>query len=149
MRDKCSQTGRFLAAKLSGEAKHHARWRDLSGDEEAAAVAALRELAGGRSDLLAEVADLAEGFHEGEPYEPIGRQITMLCRKAKADLGAIPACRRGAAPEGHSEAAADVRGAAQLTRTCRASVFNGLSVVKLLAPLIGVNFGPGWAVLGV
>ena len=29
------------------------KWRDLTADEEAAAVAALRELAGGRADLLA------------------------------------------------------------------------------------------------
>jgi hypothetical protein len=30
------------------------RWRPLTGDEEAAAAAALRELAGGRADLLDE-----------------------------------------------------------------------------------------------
>lgn len=50
------------------------RWRELTADEEVAAVTALRELAGGRADLLAEVADLEEGALEGEPDEPLARQ---------------------------------------------------------------------------
>jgi hypothetical protein len=36
-----------IPLRISGEAKHHAQWRELTADEEAAAVAALRELAGG------------------------------------------------------------------------------------------------------
>ena len=40
-------------------------------DEEAAAVAELRELAGGRADLLAEVAGILEGASEGELDEPL------------------------------------------------------------------------------
>ena len=32
---------RILVAKISGEAEHHAKWRELTADEEAAAVAAL------------------------------------------------------------------------------------------------------------
>jgi hypothetical protein len=89
--DKRPQADRILVAKLSGTARHHARWRDLTADEEAAAVAALRELAVGRTDLLAEVAGLEEGCHEGELDEPIARQAAMLCRKAGADPDAIPA----------------------------------------------------------
>jgi hypothetical protein len=54
-------------------------------------VAELRELAAGRADLLAEVAGLEEGFHEGELAEPVAREAAMLCRKAGADPGAIPA----------------------------------------------------------
>jgi len=91
MIDKRPQADRLLVAELYGEARHHARWRDLSSDEEAAAVAALRELAGGRADLLAEVAGILEGTSEGEMDEPLTRQAAMLCRKAGADPAAIPA----------------------------------------------------------
>jgi hypothetical protein len=54
-------------------------------------VAALRELAGGRADLLAEVAGIFEGTSEGELDEPLVRQAAALCRKAGADPEAIPA----------------------------------------------------------
>jgi len=54
-------------------------------------VAALRELAAGRADLLAEVAGLLEGVAEGDLDEPLARQGAWLCRKAGADLDAIPA----------------------------------------------------------
>ena len=72
-----------------GEARHHSRWRELTADEEAAAVAALRELAGGRADLLAEVAGVMEGFSGGEADEPLSRQAAELCRKVGADPEAI------------------------------------------------------------
>ena len=45
-------------------------------------MAALRELADGRADLLAEVAGVLEGAREGEPDEPLARQAAMLARKA-------------------------------------------------------------------
>ncbi len=86
-----SQADRILIAQLTGEARHRARWRELTGAEEAVAVAALRELVGGRADLLAEVAGIKEGASEGEPDEPLARQAAMLCRKAGADPEAIPA----------------------------------------------------------
>ena len=89
--DKRPEADRILVAQLMGEARHHARWRELTGDEEAAAVAALRELAGGRADLLAEVAGVLEGAGEGELDEPLARQAAGLCRKAGADPEAIPA----------------------------------------------------------
>ncbi len=89
--DKRPQADRILVAELFGEARHHAKWRDLTAAEEGAAVAGLRELAGGRADLLAEVAGLLEGAREGEPDEPLARQAAGLCRKAGADLEAIPA----------------------------------------------------------
>ena len=91
MYEKRPQADRLLVAELYGEARHRARWRPLSGDEEAAAVAVLRELAGGRADLLAEVAGILEGTSEGEMDEPLARQAAGLCRKAGADLEAIPA----------------------------------------------------------
>jgi hypothetical protein len=91
----------MIVAELTGEASHHARWRPLTGDEEAAAVAELRAIAGGRADLLAEVAGIFESISEGELDEPLARQAADLCRKAGADLEAIPRWIE----EGHRRAA--------------------------------------------
>ena len=91
MLDKRPQPDRILVAQLIGEVRHRARWRPLSGGEEAAAVAELCELAGGRADLLAEVAGVLEGTSEGELDEPLARQAAALCRAAGADPEAIPA----------------------------------------------------------
>ena len=67
---KRPQADRILAAKISGEAEHHAKGRELTADEQAAAVAALRGPAGGRADLLAEVCGVMEGASEGKLHEP-------------------------------------------------------------------------------
>jgi len=91
MVDDRPQADRLLIAQLTGEARHRAKWRDLTSDEEAAAVAALCDLAAGRADLLAEVAGILEGASAGELDEPLARQAAMLCRKAGADPEAIPA----------------------------------------------------------
>ena len=91
MAEKRPQADRLLVAELYGEARHRARWRELTDAEETAAVAALRELADGRADLLAEVTGILEGAREGELDEPLTRQAAMLCRKAGADPEAIPA----------------------------------------------------------
>ena len=103
--DKRPQADRLLVAEIWGEARRRAQWRELGSDEQAAAVAELRELAGGRADLLAEVAGILEGAREGEPDEPLAGQAAELCRKAGADLEAIPAWieegrRRRATPGG-------------------------------------------------
>src|SRR5260370_220018 len=87
----CRERDRISGAQLTGPAGHHARWGELTGEGEAAAVAELRELADGRGDLLAEVAGILEGTSEGELNEPIARQSAWLCRKAGADPEAIPA----------------------------------------------------------
>ena len=50
----------------------------------------LRELAGGRADLLAEVAGSFEGVSDGELDEPLARQAAQLCRLAGADETLIP-----------------------------------------------------------
>jgi hypothetical protein len=47
MIDMRPQLAGLLVAGICGEARHHARWRELSSDGEAAAVAAPRELGGG------------------------------------------------------------------------------------------------------
>jgi hypothetical protein len=91
MLDDRPQADRILVAQLTGEARHHARWRDLTEAERAAAVGELRELAAGRADLLAEVAGIFEGTSEGELDEPLARQAAQLCRDAGADPDVIPA----------------------------------------------------------
>ena len=108
MIDERPQADRILIAQFHGEAKHQAKWRELTKDEEAAAVAALRELAAGRGDLLARVAGILEGSSEGQLDEPLARQAAGLCRAAGAGPEAIPAwieegpaakgCREDAAP---------------------------------------------------
>jgi ParB-like chromosome segregation protein Spo0J len=70
-----------------GAVRHLAKWRDLA--EHAAAVGELRELAAGRTDLLAEVAGIVEGASEAKLDEPRARQAAGLCRKAGADPEAI------------------------------------------------------------
>jgi len=82
---------RIVVAQITGAARHHARWRHLTGDEETAAVAELRALAAGRADLLAEVAGVLEGASEGRLDEPFARSAAQLCRKSGADPEAIPA----------------------------------------------------------
>ena len=83
----------MLLAQITGEARHRAKWRELSSDEEAAAVAALREPTARRADLLAEVAGILRGASEGEPDEPLARQAAGPCRKAGADQRRFPVDR--------------------------------------------------------
>jgi hypothetical protein len=80
---------RILAAQIAGAAARHARSRPLTPQEEAAAVAELKEIAGGRRDLLAEHAGTARGF--GERHFDPGRyeQIAALCTAAGADPALI------------------------------------------------------------
>src|SRR5262245_20218948 len=85
-----STADQILTAQLTGAARHHARGRPLTAGEHDAAVAALRELAAGRADLLAQVAGLLEGSAEGPPDEPLRRQAAQLCRDAGAGEALIP-----------------------------------------------------------
>ena len=73
-------------------------------------MAALRELAGGRADLLAEVCGVTEGASEGELHEPLARQAAQLCRKAGAWPGGdTKVDRRGAQAQGRRADAAVLR----------------------------------------
>jgi hypothetical protein len=81
---------RLTVAELTGAARRPARWRELTGAETVAVVAELREIAAGRADLLAEVAGLLIGFHEGGPEEPRARSAAQMCRLAGADEDLIP-----------------------------------------------------------
>jgi hypothetical protein len=89
-----------LVAELTGEARFRARWRELTAEEERAAASALRELAAGRADLLAEVAGLLEGASEGELEEPLARQAAVLCWLAGARRRGGPGVDRGGAAPG-------------------------------------------------
>jgi hypothetical protein len=91
MVDDRSQADRILVAQITGEARHRAKWVNLTETEEAEALAELRALAGGRADLLAEVAGIFEGTSEGEPDEVLARSAARLCRLAGADEATIPA----------------------------------------------------------
>jgi hypothetical protein len=90
MSENRPEADRILIARLTGTARRLAGWNGLAGDEEAAAVAELRELAGGRGDLLAEVAGVEAGVSEGRLDEPRAREAARLCRLAGADPEAIP-----------------------------------------------------------
>ena len=81
---------RLTVARLSAIAQRHARWRELTEAETAVAVAELREISDGRTDLLAEVAGILLGAHEGELDEPKAWAAAELCRQAGADKDLIP-----------------------------------------------------------
>jgi hypothetical protein len=78
-------------AIITGTAVNHARWRPLTPDEEAAALADLAAVAGGRADLLAQAAGLTLGFHAGALDEPRQHQAATLLIKAGADPALVPA----------------------------------------------------------
>jgi hypothetical protein len=85
------QADRILVARLSGAAGRLSRWGALDDAQAVAAAAELRELAGGRGDLLAEVAGIRLGTseHKGAEYVHQAAAIARLCRAAGADLEAI------------------------------------------------------------
>ena len=83
---------RLLAARLDGIARRHARWGDLTEGQKTGGAAELREAAGDRADLLAEVAGITVGTCEskGPEYVAQGRAMADPCRMAGADEDLIP-----------------------------------------------------------
>ena len=79
----------MIVAELTGEAQRHARWEPPDEATTEAAVAELRKIAGGRTDLLAEVAGIFLGTSEGELHEPRARNAALFCRAAGADEALI------------------------------------------------------------
>lgn len=77
-------------ARLTGAAQRHAPRREPTDEESAAAVAELREIAGRRPDLLAQVAGLITGFYAGTAEEPRARTAARYCEAAGADPDLIP-----------------------------------------------------------
>lgn len=84
-----STADRTLVARLSGTAARYASQRLLH-EQRAAAVTELAELAGGRADLLAEVAGLTAGAAAGRPDEAFHLAAAQLCVEAGADPALIP-----------------------------------------------------------
>lgn len=91
-----TQAERQILATLGGQAWKRARWRELTPDETAEAVAALREIAAGRTDILAMATGIAESF--AEDYDQDGEKdaaaaewrCAALYREAGADPDLIP-----------------------------------------------------------
>ena len=90
--DGRDQDGRdqLTVARLTGAARRHAPGREPTPQETAAAVAELREIAGPRADLLAEVAGLLTGFYQGTAEQARARAAAWYCQVAGADPKLIP-----------------------------------------------------------
>jgi hypothetical protein len=91
-----------IVARLTGTAWRHASGQAPTRAETAAAIRELREITGGRGDLLAEVAGLLIGYYRRTGEEPKARAAAYYCMAAGADLDLIPrwievGCSRAAA----------------------------------------------------
>ncbi len=92
----------LMVPRLTGAAWRHACAREPTAAETAAAVRELREIAGSRADLLAEVAGLLIGYYRRTAEELKARAAAYYCMAAGADLKLIPrwievGCSRAAA----------------------------------------------------
>ena len=92
----------LTVARLTGAAWRHASGREPTGAETAAAVRELREIAGDRADLLAEVAGLLIGYYRRTAEELKARAAAYYCIAAGAGVELIPrwievGCSRAAA----------------------------------------------------
>jgi hypothetical protein len=92
----------LTVARLTGAAWRHASGWEPSAAQSAAAVRELREIAGGRGDLLAEVAGLLIGYYRRTAEELKARAAAYYCIAAGAGLDLIPrwietGCARAAA----------------------------------------------------
>ena len=70
---------RLTVARLTGAAWRHASGWEPAGTETAAAVRELREIAGARGDLLAEVAGLLIGYYRRTAEELKARAAAYYC----------------------------------------------------------------------
>jgi hypothetical protein len=87
---RASGSDRMLTARSMSVAKRHAPWPEPTQDETNAAVPELREVAGDRPDLLAEVAGNLLGASEGRLDEPRSKAAASFCIAAGADQSSIP-----------------------------------------------------------
>ena len=116
MVDNRPQADRILVVRLSGAAGRLSRWGALDDAQADAAAAELREMAGGRADLLAEVAGIRLGTAESKSPEYVAQAeaIARLCRAAGAEAQAISEWaeegRRRAAAARRPPAGGGVRG---------------------------------------
>jgi hypothetical protein len=86
---RAADTDRMLTARLMGVAKRHVRWREPTQDETDAAVPQLRDIAGDRPGLLAEVAGILLGASQGEPGEPRSKAAASFCIAAGASMATL------------------------------------------------------------
>jgi hypothetical protein len=84
------ESDQLIVARLAGAAQRHAPWRAPTDAETAAAVQELREIAGARADLLAEVAGLLTGFYRRTKQEARARAAAHYCVVAGARRDEIP-----------------------------------------------------------
>lgn len=84
------EADQLTVARLTGAAGRHAPFREPTGAETATAVAELREIAGDRGDLLAEVAGLLIGFYRETKQERKAQAAARYCVAAGADPDLIP-----------------------------------------------------------
>jgi hypothetical protein len=92
----------LMVPRLTGAVWRHALAREPTAAETVAALRELREIAGGRADLLAEVAGLLIGYYRRTAEELKARVAAYYCMAAGADLELIPrwievGCSRAAA----------------------------------------------------
>ena len=80
----------LTVARLTGAAWRHASGWEPTGAQTADAVGELREIAGGRGDLLAEVAGLLIGYYRRTAEELKARAAAYYCVAAGAGLDLIP-----------------------------------------------------------
>jgi hypothetical protein len=111
-----TELDRLTVARLAAAARRDAPGRRPTGAETAAAARELREIAGDRADLLAEVAGLLLGFYSHTAEEPRARAAARYCVAAGADPGLIPRwivvgrCRAAAAAQSQPARAGPVNG---------------------------------------
>jgi hypothetical protein len=84
-----SDPDRVLCGYISGVAWRLARSGLQTPDQHAAAVKELREVAGGRADLLAELAGISIGVGESQLDQDLYRKVVDLCLEAGADAKQI------------------------------------------------------------
>jgi hypothetical protein len=84
------EADQVTVARLTGAAGRHAPFREPTVAETATAVEELREIAGDRGDLLAEVAGLLIGFYRETKQERKAQAAARYCIAAGADPHLIP-----------------------------------------------------------
>ena len=88
--DRASEVDRLTVARLVAVARRDAPRRRPTEAETAVAARELRDIAGDRADLLAEVAGLLLGYYRRTAEEPCARAAAHYCVAAGADPGLIP-----------------------------------------------------------
>jgi hypothetical protein len=101
-RASAREQDQLTVARLTGAAWRHGSGWEPAESGTAAAVRELREIAGARSDLLAEVAGLLIGYYRRTADERRARAAAYYCMAAGAGVELIPrwievGCSRAAA----------------------------------------------------